>query len=342
MSAMIPSHERDRPTRWPLLAALVLLAVGSIVGCAQLNEFLAPTAPSVAGKWPTLLEELRAFEQRIGFRATSNFAKVATDRTSFPYCGRASNRSLPYSYQDRRIEWPEIEQEEVCRNVSPDIDVYFGKAEAWGEIGTPLTAAMLASTLDRFVYLVIHEDCHDQFELPYGIEEPLCDIITHRAMAQFSSEKFRWYATENRALKHYGRSQAKHARMAIAHYERAAALYQRFERGELTHANLLDLRARDFARAERDLNIETGRLNNIGLANFMTYSRHYPALERIVDPWGADLSGMIEFFRLVDARKPSVQEMLKRFGATDEKHADFLRAYEAAVLETIRAAASSR
>lgn len=322
--------------RWPLLAVLMFLAAGTIVGCTQLNEFLAPPAPPVADKWPTLLEELRAYEQRIGFRATRNFAKVATDRTSFPYCGRASNRRLPYSYSDRVIEWPEIEQEEVCRNVGADIDVYFGKAEAWGEIGTPITAAMLASTLDRFVYLVIHEDCHDQFDLPMGIEEPLCDIIAHRAMAEFSSEKFSWYATENRALKHYARSQAKHARRTILHYQRIEGLYQRFERGEISHANLLQLRSREFARAERELNIETGQLNNIGLANFMTYSRHYPALERIAEAWRDDLAGMIQFFRLVDARKPPREELLKQLALSDEKHADFLRAYEAAVLDVAR------
>lgn len=339
---MHASRERDRRLRWPLGTVLAVIAALTIVGCTQLNDFLAPTAPPVAGKWPTLLEELREFEGRIGFERTNNFAKVATDRTSFPYCGRASNRALPYSYSDRVIEWPEIEQEEVCRNVGADIDVYFGKAEAWGEIGTPITAAMLAGTLDRFVYLVIHEDCHDQFELPMGIEEPLCDIITHRAMAQFSSEKFTWYATENRALKHYARTQAKHARRTIAHYERVAVLYQRFGRGEISHANLLELRAREFARAERDLGFEAGQLNNIGLANIMTYSRHYPALERIADAWRSDLAGMIRFFRLADARKPAKEDVMRRSGTTHEKDAHFLRAYEMAVLDAMRALANER
>lgn len=328
--------------RWPLLVVLTIVAASTIVGCTQLNEFLAPPAPPVAGKWTTLLGELREFEGRIGFLGTNNFAKVATDRTSYPYCGRASNRSLPYSYQDRLIEWPEIETEEACRNVGADTDVYFGKVEAWGEIGTPITAAMLAGTLDRFVYLVIHEDCHDQFDLPYGIEEPLCDIITHRAMAQFSSEKFHWYATENRALKNYARTEAKDVRVTISYYKRIEALYRRFERGEISHASLLDLRSREFARAERELKLEPGQLNNIGLANYMTYSRHYPALARIADAWRDDLPGMIQFFRMADARKPPKEVFLKRSGTTDEKNAQFLRIYEAAVLDSIRTLAGMR
>jgi len=339
---MIPSHERDRRTPWPLLFALMLLAAGGIVGCAQLNEFLAPPPPKVMGQWSTLLQELREFERRIGFRDTNNFTKVSTELTSYTFCGRASNRHLPYSYQDARIEWPEIEQEEVCRSVAADMDVYFGKVEAWGEIGTPITAAMLAGTLDRFVYLVIHEDCHDQFELPYGIEEPLCDIITHRAMAEFSGAKYRWNAVEHRSIKHYTRMESRNVRATISHYDQAESLYARFERGEISHVNLLDLRARLFARAERALNLQAGQLNNISLANYMTYSRHYPALERIAVEWRNDLRGMIQFFRLVDARKPSTEDVLKRSGAKDDKQPQFLRAYEAAVLDTIRRTAEAR
>lgn len=341
MQAMHPSREQDRHMRWPLLVLLAIAAAATIVGRAQLDDFLAPPAPPVAGKWTALLAELREFERRIGFRDTNNFTKVATDRPSYPICGRASNRRLPYSYEDRLIEWPEIEKEEACRDTGAESDVYFSKVEAWGEIGTPVTAAMLASTLDRFVYLVIHEDCHDQFELPYGIEEPLCDVVTHRAMVQFSREKFHWYATENRALRNYARTEAKRVRVTISSYARIEALYQRYERGEIAHAALLELRAREFALAERELRIEAGQLNNIGLANYMTYSRHYPALARIADAWRDDLPGMIEFFRIADARKPPTEVLLKRSGGTDEKSAQFLRLHEAAVLDTIRGIADT-
>ncbi|RPI42158.1 MAG: hypothetical protein EHM59_18500 [Betaproteobacteria bacterium] len=311
------------------------LAAASVVGCVELKKFAAPEPPAVTSEWRELLGELRSFERRIGFRATKNFASFSTDRKSYPFCGQSSNRLLPYSYQDPAIRWLDAVSEDQCRDVGADTDVYFGEVEAWGEIGTPVTAAMLASTLDRFVYLIIHEDCHDQFQLPYGIEEPLCDIITHRAMAAFSSEKFRWYAIENRAIKNYARIGSRHVRSTIAFYGELEALYRRYERGEMTHDVLLSRRAQVFARAERAMELPAGQLNNINLANYMTYSRHYPTLERVADRLGPEIESVMEFFRHVDRVKPSADDIMKRHRITEQKSVAFVRAYEAALIETI-------
>ena len=325
-------------TRGSLLRWLAALgfAIAAVAGCVKLKEFAAPQPPAVGAEWRELLDELRVFEQRIGFRPTNNFARLTTERKSFPYCGQASNRQLPYSYQDDVIRWLDDITETACREVPAEIDVYYGEAEAWGEIGTPVTASMVAGTIDRFVYLVIHEDCHDQFELPNGIEEPLCDILTHRAMAGFSSEKFRWYAREHRAIKHYTRTESRHARATISYYAELEKLYQRFERSEISHDALLSLRAPIFARAERSLELPAGHLNSILLATYMTYSRHLPQLERSIDRLDAELPHVLEFFRLVDRRKPAEEAVMQRLGVAERKNAKFLRAYEAAVMETIR------
>ena len=82
--------------------------------------------------------------------------------------------------------------------------------------------------------------------------------------------------------------------------------------------------------------------NNINLANYMTYSRHYPALARIAGAWHDDLPGMVQFFRIADARKPPKDVLMKQTGETDEKNARFLRIYEAAVLDAIQALAGAR
>ena len=55
--------------------AVVAFLLALIAGCGT------PQAPGVTGEWAGLLDELRAFERRIGFADTRNFATLS-DRKS--------------------------------------------------------------------------------------------------------------------------------------------------------------------------------------------------------------------------------------------------------------------
>jgi len=100
---------------------------------------------------------------------------------------------------------------------------------------------------------------------------------------------------------------------------------------------LLDERARVFGRAERALAWRRGSLNNVGMANEMTYSRHYPLLESVYDALDRDLARTVAFFRRVDAIKPSSNEVMKKHGIADKDGVDLIRAYEAEIVRTIEA-----
>ena len=332
-------HAARGSHRLAWLVAAIVIAGAVIVGLPKYQAFIAAPSPAVGAQWETVLAQVRDLERRIGFRPTENFTRLATDLTSYPFCGRASNRRLPYSYQDRLIEWPEIEQEAECRRVGADTDVYFDNVEAWGEIRTPVTVAMVAGKLDRFVYLVIHEDCHDQYDLPYGIEEPLCDVITHRAMKQFARERYRRLDIERRAIDRYVRTEPHATRIIIGYFRQLEQLYDRYEQGRISHAQMLERRTQIFRSAEGALDIGEGQINSIVFANYMTYSRHYPALAQVAARWGDDLAGVVAFFKLVDARKPERALVARRLGIEDEKDPVLLRAHEEAVLATVRAMA---
>ncbi len=60
-----------RLARWVVVA--VLLAALS-AGCAQLRDIITPSAPGMTDEWAAFLNEIRAFERRIGFVDTDNFA----------------------------------------------------------------------------------------------------------------------------------------------------------------------------------------------------------------------------------------------------------------------------
>jgi hypothetical protein len=319
-----------RLTRWLGIGAFVVVAA---IGCMHWRGFASPPAPDVASNWRALLDDLRAFERTIGYAPTNNFKSVTGERESYPFCGQASRYTLPYSYEDPAIRWFDDVSEEQCHATSGEIDVYFGSVEAMGEIGTPVTPSMISGNLDRFIYLVIHEDCHDQFDLPYGFEEALCDVITYHAMAAFSKQKFHWYSREDRAIKSYTREQSKQTRATIRHYGQLDVLYARYRQAELSAEELLRERAEVFAAAERALEYDEGTLNNVVLANLMTYSRHYPFLESVFEALGSDLARTLNFFRHVDERKPSRAQTLQRHRIAEENSVEFVRAYEMAVVE---------
>jgi hypothetical protein len=323
------------------LRIVVALLAALIAGCGPLRGILVP-APGVASEWAPFLDEIRTFERRIGFEDTDNFLDLSREQEPFSFCGYASPYYLPYSYQDPAIRWLESVTEQECRTIGRDADVYFGAVEALGEVGAPVTPSMITGKLDRFLYVVIHEDCHDQFELPYGIEEALCNLITYKAMAVFAEEKFKWYASDGRAIRRYAEAQSRITHATIAFYDQLAMLTARHERAEISSDLFLRERAAIFKKAQRPLAWIGRELNNVGIANDMTYSRHYPFLEHVFDALGRDLARTVAFFRHVDQVKPSRAAVMQRRRIADEHSIEFIRAYEAAVLETIKQALSEQ
>jgi hypothetical protein len=318
-----------------VLVAVLLAASG---GCALMQDATTHLpGPRGYEKGAAMIGGLREFERRIGFRETNNFRDLDQATASYPFCGHVSRLYLPYSYQDPAIQWSMIQTEAACREKAGEgTDVYFVRSEAVGEIGTPLTTSMLAGSLVRFVYLVFHEDCHEQFDLPYGIEEPLCNVIAYNTMVEYAGEKGQVNALERVAMRRYAERESERTRVAKAFYEQLEALYARHQRKEISEKALLDERATIFGQAERALAWERGSLNNVGIANDMTYSRHFPYLESVFIALGRDLGATVAFFRRVDALKPSVASVMKRHRLKSEKSVEFIRAYEEVVLETTR------
>lgn len=310
------------------LAALALLAA-TIAGCAGVR---------VPKEWEALLDEVKAFEQRIGFKKTDVFLEFSEEQGRVPFCGHVSRLYLPYSYEDPAIRWFDVATEQECRAYADGADVYFGTVEVLGEVGAAVSPEVLGVQLHRFLYLIIHEDCHEQFEFPYGIEEVLCNLIAYKAMAVFSEEKYGPAAREHAAIRRYANVESERTRAIRVLYEQLAGHYTRYERKEMSTDALLQERARIFGRAERVLAWRRGSLNNVGMANEMTYSRHYPLLESVYDALGRDLARTVAFFKRVDTIKPSQNEVMKKHGFTANDGVDFIRAYEAEIVGTIETA----
>lgn len=318
-----------------VMRALLLAALLPLAACFAPRSDTELPAPRSQDESSGLLAELRAFERRIGFAPTNNFRSFSGERRNYPFCGHVSHFYLPYSYEDPGIKWYDVPTEAECRADANGADVTYGTSEAVAERETPLTGAMLVAPLHRFIYLVLHEDCHEQFALPYGVEEALCEVLTYRAMAAFGAERFRTLAAERLAIERLARQGATHSRITVASYERLAALYDRHERAVLPAPALLKERARIFRSAEKQLAWPRGSMNNVWIANAMTYSRHYALAERVLGTLGGDLERTVAFFRHVDKVKPAPAEIVVRYELAGDGSVAFVRAYETAVVETI-------
>jgi hypothetical protein len=312
----------------------VALIVTVIAGCVQPGP--EPTATRSADEARALIADIRAHTRMIGFAETRNFLQIAGRGEAFEFCGFVSSFHLPYSYEDPEIRWLDSVTEEECRATGEHVDVHFGQTEALGEVESPVTALMLAAPMERFVYLVIHEDCHDQFALPYGIEEPLCNLLAYHAMGAFSLGHFGAGSAEHAAMQRYVRDEIARTAQAITFYGQLEALYARHAAGELDSQGLLRAREPIFRHAEAALAREQGTLNNVGIANDMTYSRHYPLMNEVFELLGSDLARMVAFFKRVDAAKPERHAVGRARGIADEGSAGFIRAYEEAVVDVVR------
>ena len=304
---------------------------------AAFAAILAACGVGVPRAWEPLLEEVRAFEQRIGFQKTATFVAFSEEQGRVPFCGHVSPLYLPYSYEDPEIHWRNVTTERECRANADGADVYFGTVEVLGESGAAVSPEVLAARLQRFLYLVFHEDCHEQFDLPYGFEEALCNLIAYKAMEQFSAEKYGPKAREHLAIMRYTSVEAKRTHTVKALYEQLAGGYARYEHKELSAEALMKERKIVFGKAERALAWRRGSLNNVGIANEMTYSRHYPLCERVYEALGRDLARTVAFFRRVDQAKPSPEVVMKRHRITSKEGVAFIRAYEAEVVKTTEA-----
>jgi hypothetical protein len=302
---------------------VIMIVVAAVAACAA----------AVPKEWEPLLEDLRSYQRRLGFERLDSFLEFSAEGGGYTFCGQVSRLHLPYSYEDPAIRWLDVTTEAECRDVGETTDVYYGKVEAMGEVGAAVTNEVLGVPLHRFVYLVLHEDCHDEFRLPYGFEEALCNLIAYRGMVGFSESQYRWVSRENLAIRRYAATESAQTRAVKAIYEQLAARYALYAAGQLTAEALLKERARILDRAERELRWKRGSLNNVGLANEMTYSRHYPLIEDAHAALGSNLARTLAFFKRVDAATPAPQVIMKRYKIRSQQSVEFLRAYEAEVVK---------
>mgnify|MGYP001591329605 FL=1 len=313
------------------------------------------SGPSYHAERMALIQEMKAFEAQNGFAPTNNFLEYDPDVQNYPQCYSAPKSYLPYSYMDPAIAGSAgAGTEQECDAFSMGRDWYFYASEAVAGIGgTPITPAMVESPLDRFMYLVFHEDCHEQIlGLARGINEAACDIIAMEMMIKFAEEKFGIGSRENNLAKNYLTCYQEKSRIVNEASERLFLLYEDYARKKVTKKDLLLKRAaifreidEKFTEVRRNDPTEYYRqiiFNNASLGFLLTYTRNQTLIEKVFDRLGHNLPQIVSFLRQVTKLQPGDEAIVEQYKLQDNFGVKFIRAEEAEMIKIINALAEKK
>jgi hypothetical protein len=255
-----------------------------------------------------LVKEVNEFSKReLQFNRTVNFQKYSNDNTVY-FCVRLVPKSkLTYDYQQKEVKSTvyktiqEALQEAEENKETHDAYVYQLDAVAGGY---PLTNAFVEIDKPRQVFLVLHEDWHDNSDFSLSLEEATGNVIGYVGAIEF----FKKYA-KNKELARQAEINLQwariKARLAVKYYQKLEKLYaqkgtdesaREYARGEIFKAA-----KKECAEIEKKTGLGFSNLefNNATLSTWMTYDRYMDVAYRVYLGTGKNLKKTAAIFRSI-------------------------------------------
>jgi len=186
-----------------------------------------------------LVKEIKAFQKKLGFNPTENFASVSDNKEAYDYYFYAPVTELPYSLDDPALKFGEGKRDNNSLD-SRKYDVFYYSIPALAGISTPITKSLLESPLHRFIFIIFHEDWHEQIKSPLGIEEASGELMGYIPSLLFTEEKFgrdsEVYTTLNRELT----NKLQEARVFQKYYDELTALYADYRGARISEVETLE------------------------------------------------------------------------------------------------------
>ena len=296
--------------RKALLALFVVLLI-IIPGCQLFRPYSGLTDEQIYKL--QLVEEIKAFEKKLGFDETDNFRTYSDETEGYDYFFYTPNTALPYSLDDPLLQ---------CSTGRPEnfdlegYDVFFYSIQAIAGVKTPVTRSLLRAPLPRFIHIIFHEDWHEQMDSPLGIEEPCAEVVSYTAAMLFAEEKFGRDSAIYKTLNDEFNNKLKESKLYKQYYEELNVLYSLFHSGKISEAKTLSRKAEWLESMGNDLKdiwrAKPHQLNNAFVAFQMTYFRHFPLMHQVFSATNFDLSKTMAIFRSVSnqgAKFENVEEL---------------------------------
>ena len=240
-----------------------------------------------------LVNDIKAFEQRLGFNDTGNFLAYSDEIKAYDYYFYTSSTELPYSLDDPKLQTGIGSRKSVTIDPKKH-DAYFYSIPSIAGVEAPVTKSLLNEPLYRFIQVIFHEDWHEQIALPLGLEEPCSEVVGYMAAILFTEEKFGADSEVHKTLKKYLKNRVRESEIYQEYYEKLNTLYTRFHAGEVADTEVFINKARLLESMGKELRGvwaggRPGQLNNAFIAFQMTYLRHMPIMHEVLSATDFDL-----------------------------------------------------
>lgn len=310
---------------------LLLIVLSWLFALAVVVSACKPAATSTSlseNERLELVKEIKAFQKKLGFDPTENFASYSDKKEAYDYYFYAPVADLPYSLDDPALKYGEG----TARTSSIDTrkyDVFYYSIPALAGISTPITKSLLESPLHRFIFIVFHEDWHEQIKSPLGIEEASGELMGYVSSLLFTEERFgrdsEVYATLDRELT----NKLKESRVFQSYYEKLAALYAENRSGKVTEAETLSRKSQLIRSLDDDIYGVWGKrrdqLNNAFISFQMTYFRHLNLMHDVFSASNSDIMATIKVLRGIPEQDGSFDNDIERVKGIELRVAEYLR-----------------
>lgn len=307
-------------------AALVMVACATATSQRPPSPMASPaTAPATAAPTtsapPTareIIAALKAYEARVGFAPTGNFAAASTE--AFPgRCYYTGTLELPDSYRGLHVV-PAASGKCPVDDTQFDVFAYALETAATGSAA--ITPALEGATLERLLMVVPHEDFHNQPEAqraPPALAEAAAMLAGFVTAAGFARERYGIDAasanpsvtpSERAVVEHLAAEAELFARKAgivNGYYDEVSALYAAYRESRVGKEDALAQKTLLFRQLGQaclnsgarpvSFNRCPAVLNNAGLAFDRTYTREYQLLYAQVQRHLRDEAALVKALR---------------------------------------------
>lgn len=314
----------------------------ALVAAALMGTTSRPWAARSAARSQSLLARLdlvgtiKKIERTLGFGLTDDFLKSSKKVVADYRCYYTGTLNLPDSYQGLMLKKG---TKEGCAIDPKKYDVFFYPMQAVGDGKSPLTTSLAKASVERLLFVVPHEDFHQNSGLqamPPTINEAASTLIGMLTATEVAREKFGPGSDVYRNLSREPELFLEKARIVNRYHAELKAVYAAAKSGKISKQAALDQKHELFRQILSACSQITPRPttfnkylsanNNAGLAFDETYTKYYPIMHRLALARGQDLKSTINALnQALAAKTPGgvlerLQELTPSSGLTLSTH----------------------